>query len=70
MGHNCAEFDVRVVEIVRRHAPDIPEGAIRSRLSKGGKYVSLTITITAQSKGQLDAIYQELTDSEDVLMAL
>ena len=70
MGYNCADFDVRVVEIVRRHAQDIPEGAIRSRLSKGGKYVSLTITITAQSKRQLDAIYQELTDSEDVLMAL
>lgn len=69
MGLNRADFDIRVVEIVRRHAPDIPEGAIHSRLSNGGKYASVTVTITAQSKKQLDAIYQDLTDSEAVLMA-
>ncbi|MGH8551090.1 MAG: YbeD family protein [Methylococcales bacterium] len=70
MGINRANFDIRVVEIVRRHAPDIAEGAITSRFSNGGKYVSVTITITAQSKKQLDAIYQDLRDSEAVLMAL
>ncbi len=69
MGLNSADFDIQVVEIIRRHSPDIPEGAIHSRLSKSSKYISVTITITAQSKIQLDAIYQDLTDSEFVLMA-
>ena len=70
VGLNCADFDARVVEIVRRHSPDISEGAVNSRLSSGGKYISVTVTITAQSKPQLDAIYQELSDSESVLVAL
>jgi uncharacterized protein len=70
LGLNFADFDIQVVEIVRRHSPDLPEGAINSRLSNGGKYISVTITITAQSKNQLNAIYQDLSDSEAVLMAL
>jgi putative lipoic acid-binding regulatory protein len=38
--------------------------------SKAGNFVSVTATVEAQSKTQLDAIYQELTDCEQVLMAL
>ena len=70
MGNNCAELDIHVVEIIRRHVDDIHEGAIKSRTSKGGKYTSVTVTITATSKQQLDAIYHDLTDSPLVLMAL
>lgn len=70
MGKNGVELDVHIVEIIRRHVDDIHEGAIQSRLSKGGKYLSVTVTITASSRQQLDAIYQDLTDSPRVLMAL
>jgi len=38
--------------------------------SKTGKYTSITITITAHSKDQLDAIYLDLTACEHVTMAL
>lgn len=70
MGLNRADFDIQVVEIVTRYCANIPEGAINSRLSKGGKYIAVTITISAHSKQQLDAIYQDLSDAEAVLMAL
>jgi putative lipoic acid-binding regulatory protein len=70
MGFSNKKFDLTVVEIVRRHSPDIPEGAVKTKPSKTGKYVSVTVTITAQSKKQMDAIYQDLTDSEHVLMSL
>jgi putative lipoic acid-binding regulatory protein len=70
MGLSNKEFDLTVVEIVRRHSSDIPEGAVKTKPSKTGKYVSVTITITAQSKKQMDAIYQDLTDCEHVLMSL
>lgn len=70
MGHHRADFELRIIEIVRRHSRDISEGAINARISNGGKYVSVTITILARSKQQLDAIYQDLYDSEVVLMAL
>lgn len=70
MGASSTELDIHVVEIIRRHVDDIREGAIKSRPSKGGKYISVTVTITATSRQQLDAIYQDLTASPLVLMAL
>ncbi len=70
MGKNTADFDSIVVEIVRQHVDDIKEGAVTVRPSKGDKYLSVTVTIEASSKQQLDAIYQGLTDCPDVLMAL
>ena len=70
MGLAEQHFDLLVVEIVRRHAPDLSEGAVKSRYSKEGKYVSITVTVTAQSREQLDNIYLELTSHGKVLVAL
>ncbi len=70
MGLATPEFDSIVVEIVRQHAPDLGEGAVRTRPSSGGKYLAVTVTINATSKKQLDCIYQALTDHELVLMSL
>ena len=50
-----------VLEIVRRHAPGFDGAQMEMRASSGGKYVSLTCTITATSKAQLDALYRELS---------
>ena len=49
MGLADAEFEARVIELVRKHAPDLGEGAVRSVDSKGGKYLSVTITVQATS---------------------
>ena len=70
MGRAEPGFDSLVVEIVRRHVPDLGEGAVVSRPSKGGNWVSVTVTIEASSKAQLDAIYQALSDNEKVVVAL
>ncbi|HHH39854.1 MAG TPA: DUF493 domain-containing protein [Sedimenticola sp.] len=70
MGRAEAGFDALVVEIVRRHVPDLGEGAVKRRESSGGRYTSVTVTFTASSREQLDAIYQALTDHERVLMSL
>jgi len=70
MGKTSAELDLVVVEIVRRHAPDLHEGTVTTRPSKDGNYLAVTIVIEATSKQQLDAIYQDLSDHPHVLMAL
>lgn len=70
MGYANIEFDLIAAEIVRRHAPDMGEGAVKTKLSKTNKYMSVSITITAQSREQMDAIYQDLHDNEHVLMSL
>lgn len=70
MGMAEEGFDVLVVGIIRKHAPDLSEGAIKSRLSQEGKYISVTVIVEAKSRQQLDNIYLELTAHEKVLMAL
>ncbi|MGD2138271.1 MAG: DUF493 domain-containing protein [Gammaproteobacteria bacterium] len=70
MGRADCELDSIVVGIVRRHAPDLAEGAIYSRASREGNYLSVTVVVRATSREQLDAIYQDLVDCEQVIMAL
>jgi putative lipoic acid-binding regulatory protein len=70
MGRAVPGFEALVVEIVRRHAPDLGEGAVSSRGSSGGRYLALTLTVRAESRAQLDAIYRELSAHPDVLMSL
>ena len=50
-----------VLDVVLRHAPDFDGATMAMRASSCGKYVSLTCTITATSKAQLDTLYRELT---------
>ncbi len=70
MGRAADDFDAKVVEIVRRHAPDLTEAAVSVRESRGSNYLSVTVTVRATSKKQLDDIYRELTAHEQVMMAL
>ena len=70
MGLATDDFDSLVVGIVRRHVDDLPEGAVAYRESRKGKYVSVTVTIRAESQNQLDRLYQELSAHERILMVL
>ena len=70
MGLAETDFDALVTDIIRRHVPDLPEGAVRVRPSRRGKYVAVTVVIEATSREQLDAIYKDLSAHERVLMAL
>ena len=70
MGHTQAGFAQTVLEIVKRHAPEFDGATMEMRASKQGKYLSITCTITAQSREQLDALYRELCDHPMVVMVL
>ena len=70
MGRAEQDFDLLVVGIIRRHHPDLGEGAVKTRLSRGGKFVSVTVTIRAETRSQLDNIYLDLTSHDRVLVAL
>jgi uncharacterized protein len=70
MGKSNLEFDLLVIEIVRRHVPDLQEQAVTTRSSKDANYLAVTVTIQATSKAQLDAIYHDLSGHPQVLMAL
>lgn len=56
--------------IVRRHAPEFDGATMETRVSSGGKYLSLTCTIHATSRAQLDALYRDLSEHPDVKVVL
>jgi putative lipoic acid-binding regulatory protein len=70
MGRAGPDFEATVIAIVRKHAPDLAEGAISIRASSGGNYTALSFVLRANSREQLDALYHELTACPLVSMAL
>ncbi len=70
MGRDDGEFRERVIEIVKMHVADLDQQQIYVAPSRNGNFISVTITITAVSRDQLDAIYMDLTACEQVMMAL
>jgi putative lipoic acid-binding regulatory protein len=70
MGYSAADFQDLVAEIVSRHAPDLDMAAVRVQASRSGRYQSVTLTIRARSREQLDALYRELSGHARVLLAL
>ncbi len=70
MGKFSAAFETQIIDIMRRHVPDLDEATITRRPSQGGNYLAITVTVQATSRAQLDAIYQDLTACKAVLMAL
>jgi putative lipoic acid-binding regulatory protein len=61
MGKADDNLAQAVLSIVTKHAPGFDGASMEMRASSGGNYVSLTCTVVATSKPQLDALYMELT---------
>jgi len=70
MGANQDDFEHLLVEIIQKHATISVDEVVTSRLSRNGRFVSVTVHINAESQEQLDAIYRELSAHERVLMML
>ncbi|NIM71099.1 MAG: DUF493 family protein [Xanthomonadales bacterium] len=70
MGRNGEGFEALVTGIISRHAALYEGEAVRTNESTAGNFIAVTVTIEAQSRAQLDRIYQELTRCERILMAL
>ena len=70
MGHNSPEFRMTARALIEKHAGTVSDDSVQETLSRNERFVSVTVTVTATSQQQLDAIYQDVTDHEDVLMAL
>ncbi len=69
MGKGVIGLESTVIEIVRKHAPDLGSEDVRIKPSRNGRYISVTVNINATSKAQLDNIYLGLTSHPDILMA-
>lgn len=69
MGRTEHGIEEIVAAIIDRHAPDTAPDALRSRPSRNGTWVSVTVVIEATSKRQLDVIYQELSAHSQITCA-
>jgi len=70
MGATRDGFAQAIVEVVIKHDPGFDAAAVEMRPSKAGNYLSLTCTVRATSKPQLDALYMELTSHPWVKIVL
>lgn len=70
IGHNADDFEALVVDIVRRHVPELDAAAVSTRPSGGGKYLSVSMNFIADSREQMDALYQELSSQKRVVWIL
>ena len=70
MGKAAQDFTQTTLAIVQYHAPDFDATTMSVRTSKNGTYLSITCTIRATSRAQLDALYQELSDHPAVAVVL
>lgn len=69
-GKPGVEFEGEVISIINQHVSKLSEGAVKTNDSKSKKYLCMSITFTAESQQQLDNIYQKLSASPLVVMAL
>ena len=70
MGRDGEAFREAALAIMETHAGPIGPEAVKSRSSRDGNFLALTVTIEARSREQLDAIYHDLSAHDDILMAL
>lgn len=70
MGLHTDSFKSLVLEIISVHVDTTDVLSVSDKQSRTGKYLSVTCTIMARSRHQLDAIYDALTQHPDVLTRL
>lgn len=70
IGFQRPGYAQSILELVRQHAPDYDGAEMEMRPSSKGKYLSLTCTIRATSREQLDGLYQALCDHSMVVKVL
>ncbi len=70
LGPKVDGFVHAVSTVARAFDPDFDAAAIELRESSGGKYLGITITITATSREQLDELYRTLSTHPMVKVVL
>jgi len=70
MGKADPDFKSLVMDIMRQHVAKLDDCDIKMSQSAQANYLSITITIEAQSQAQIDGIYLALTANPRILMAL
>jgi putative lipoic acid-binding regulatory protein len=61
MGVRTDGFVESILGVVRQFDPGLDAEGVELRPSRGGKYLGITVTVTATSREQLDDLYRTLS---------
>jgi len=70
MGAHVEGFVEAIVSVAQQFDPAFDAASVERRPSSGGKYLGVTITVTATSREQLDELYRTLTTHPMVKVVL
>lgn len=70
MGAQADGFVDAIIDIAQRFDPAFNAASVELRPSRGGKYLGITITVTATSREQLDELYRTLSTHPMVKVVL
>ena len=70
MGENVDGFVHAITSVAKQFDPVFDAASVELRDSKGGKYLGITITVTATSREQLDELYRTLSTHPMVKVVL
>ncbi len=69
-GKPSDDFEAIVLGLVKARCPQAEHIEVRKRGSSGGKYLALTLTFTVHTQQQLEDIYRDLYECDQVVMSL
>ena len=67
---NHDQARVLVMDVMQRHAAPLADNCVSERLSREGRFLSMTVTITATGVEQLENIHVDLKATGVVKMVL
>ena len=70
MGENVDGYVHAITRIAEQFDPAFDATTVELRPSKGGKYLGVTVTVTATSREQLDELYRTLSSHPMVKVVL
>jgi len=70
MGRSSDAFEALILAVFERHAPGFDPEAVATRASRKGTFTSITVTITATGRDQLEALHRDLLATGHVNMVI
>lgn len=70
IGDDADDFFDFVLDIVRRHVPELDDQSVSAQPSSNGRYISIRMNFTADNRQQVDGLYIELSGHSRVRFIL
>ena len=70
IGESSESYYSRVLSVIDKHAPGFDQSKTTTRDSNKGRFLSVTVFITATGVPQLEAIFEDLKSLKETRMVL